>query len=83
MDVAIVPCQTYDHETCLSALRAVLAPFGGLDWVQPGMKIAVKANLVSMMKPEAAGHASAPGNGGSSAGSRPPSPVARYPNRGL
>ena len=54
MDVAIAPCQTYDHETCLSALRAVLAPFGGLDWVRPGMKIAVKANLVSMMKPEAA-----------------------------
>ena len=54
MDVAIVPCKTYDHEACLSALRRVLAPFGGLDWVRPGMRIAVKANLVSMLKPEAA-----------------------------
>ena len=54
MDVAIVPCQNYDYDSCLAALRDVLAPFGGLNWVQPGMKIAVKANLVSMMKPEAA-----------------------------
>ena len=54
MDVAIAPCQTYDRDSCLSALRAVLAPFGGLAWVQPGMKIAVKTNLVSMLKPEAA-----------------------------
>ena len=54
MDVAIVPCQTYDHESCLAALKAVLAPFGGLAWVHPGMRIAIKTNLVSMMKPEAA-----------------------------
>ncbi len=54
MDVAIVPCQSYDHAACLSALREVLSPFGGLNWVEPGMKIAVKANLVSMIKPEAA-----------------------------
>ena len=52
MDVAIVPCHSYDRETCLSALRAVLDPLGGLAWVRPGMKIAVKANLVSMLKPE-------------------------------
>ena len=54
MDVAIVPCRTYDRESCLAALQAVLEPFGGLAWVQSGMKIAVKANLVSIMAPEAA-----------------------------
>ncbi len=54
MDVSIVPCQTYDFDACRAALQRALTPFGGLDWVQPGMKIAVKANLVSMMKPEAA-----------------------------
>ena len=37
-----------------SALLEVLAPLGGLDWVTPGMKIVIKANLVSMMKPERA-----------------------------
>ena len=39
---------------CRAALRQVLAPFGGLAWVKPGMRIAVKANLVSAMKPERA-----------------------------
>ena len=38
----------------MSAMKAVLAPVGGLDWVKPGMKIAVKANLVTFMKPESA-----------------------------
>ena len=54
MDVSIAACQTYDFDSCRRAIEKVLEPFGGLDWVQPGMKIAVKANLVSMMKPEAA-----------------------------
>ena len=53
-DVSIVPCTSYDPALCRQALEAVLAPFGGLDWVRPGMKIAVKANLVSAMKPERA-----------------------------
>ena len=53
-DVSIVSCPSYAPEVCRQALEAVLAPFGGLDWVRPGMKIAVKANLVSAMKPEKA-----------------------------
>ena len=53
-DVSIVPCPSYEPELCRQALEAVLAPFGGLDWVRPGMKIAVKTNLVSAMKPERA-----------------------------
>ena len=37
-----------------NALSAVLEPLGGLDWVVPGMRIAIKANLVARMKPETA-----------------------------
>ncbi len=53
-DVSIVACPSYEEEVVTRALTEVLAPLGGLDWVRPGMKIAIKANLVSMMKPEAA-----------------------------
>ena len=53
-DVAIVKCETYTREECEAALLAVLQPLGGLSWVKPGMKIAIKANLVSAMKPEKA-----------------------------
>ena len=53
-DAAIAACPDYEAETCRAALRQVLAPFGGLAWVKPGMRIAVKANLVSAMKPERA-----------------------------
>ena len=53
-DVAIVKCETYTPEECEAALLAVLQPLGGLSWVKPGMKIAIKANLVSAMKPEKA-----------------------------
>ena len=54
MDVAIVRCADYGEETCERALREVLVPFGGLDWVRPGMHVVIKANLVSAMKPEKA-----------------------------
>mgnify|MGYP000353306357 CR=1 FL=1 len=53
-DAAIAACPDYEAETCRTALQQVLAPFGGLAWVKPGMRIAVKANLVSAMKPERA-----------------------------
>ena len=51
-DAAIRPCPDYAPETVRTALREVLAPVGGLDWVTPGMRVAVKANLVTFMKPE-------------------------------
>lgn len=51
-DVVIRPCGSY--QDAKQALAQVLAPLGGLEWVRPGMKIAIKANLVSMMKPERA-----------------------------
>lgn len=54
-EVAIAGCGDYSAEHCRAALEQVLAPLGGLDWVQPGMRIVLKANLVSFLKPEAAG----------------------------
>lgn len=52
--VSVVPCATYDLDECRRALRAVLAPLGGLSQIEPGMTVGLKANLVSFMKPEAA-----------------------------
>jgi uncharacterized protein (DUF362 family)/NAD-dependent dihydropyrimidine dehydrogenase PreA subunit len=52
VNVSIVPCPDYGDESVRIALRDALAPLGGLDWVTPGMRIAVKANLVARMKPE-------------------------------
>ena len=53
-DVSIVPCQSYDEGEVDSALKALLDSIGGLDWVEKGMKIAIKANLVTFAKPEEA-----------------------------
>ena len=53
-DVSIRPCADYEPEALRQAMLEVLAPFGGLDWVKPGMKIGIKANLVSMMSPDTA-----------------------------
>ena len=53
-DVSITRCESYEMDTCRAALAQVLAPIGGLDWVTPGMRIAIKVNLVSAMKPEEA-----------------------------
>lgn len=52
--VSVVSCNSYHADEVRNALIKVLEPLGGLSWVRPGMKIAIKANLVSMMKPEAA-----------------------------
>ena len=53
-DVSAVKCASYDENEIKKALEAVLAPIGGLDWVKEGMKIAIKANLVTFAKPEEA-----------------------------
>lgn len=54
VEVSLVRCSSYDEEEAGRALREVLAPLGGLDWVSAGMKIVIKANLVSFKSPEAA-----------------------------
>lgn len=53
-EVSIVPCADYSPETVAQAMEAVLQPLGGLEWVRTGMRIVIKANLVSFLKPERA-----------------------------
>ena len=52
--VSIVPCPDYSDAAVTAALDAVITPLGGLDWVKKGMTVAIKANLVTFMKPEKA-----------------------------
>ncbi len=51
--VSIVSCPDYDPAACRAALIKALEPVGGLDFVRPGMRVGIKANLVSFLKPEA------------------------------
>ena len=53
-DVSVAACAAYTPEVCERALNEVLAPLGGLEWVRPGMRVVIKANLVAAMKPDAA-----------------------------
>ena len=53
-EVVIVKCEDYKEETVHKAFDELLAELGGLDWVKKGMKVAIKANLVTFMKPEEA-----------------------------
>lgn len=50
-EVRLRACPDYEREHCRAALEAVC---GGLSWVQPGMKIGVKVNLVAGAPPEKA-----------------------------
>ncbi len=54
-DVTIVRCPNYDKENVSQAFDELLPKVGNLDFVKPGMKIAIKTNLVTFMKPEQAG----------------------------
>ena len=51
---SVVPCADYDPERVSAAMDAALTAIDGLDFVKPGMRILIKANLVSAMKPEQA-----------------------------
>ena len=53
-DVSIARCASYDPAAVKESLFLALAPIGGLDWVTPGIKIAVKVNLLMRVKPEKA-----------------------------
>lgn len=53
--VSVIPLREYSPDTARRALEALLEPIGGLSFVKEGMTVAVKANLVSAMKPEASG----------------------------
>ena len=54
VDVALARCPSYTEELCRAALELTISQVGGLDWVRPGMRIGIKANLVSAMKPDRA-----------------------------
>lgn len=53
--VSLVACESYDPDLVRSAVRAVLAPLGGMErFVRPGMKVLLKPNLLSDASPERA-----------------------------
>ncbi len=52
--VSSVRLTDYSADTARAALERLLEPLGFLDTVKPGMRIIIKANLVSAMKPSAA-----------------------------
>ena len=51
-DVAAVRCGSYQPQEIGPAMERLLSLLGGLDWVRPGMRIAVKTNLVAPKRPE-------------------------------
>ncbi len=53
-DVALIPCGSYDDHVVEAALRSALEQVDGLSFVEPGMLVAVKVNLVCAMKPDRA-----------------------------
>lgn len=53
-EVSVVRCENYEQQAVKDALAAALEPIGGLNWVEPNMKIAIKVNLLMRAKPEKA-----------------------------
>ncbi len=54
LEVSVVPCEEYDPGAVRRALEKAIEEIGGLDWVKPNMRVALKANLVTAMRPETA-----------------------------
>ena len=54
LDVSIVACDAYEPEQAKAALREVLSPLGGLDFVKAGDRVVIKANLITFLKPDKA-----------------------------
>ena len=52
--VMIQPCADYSPENCEAAVAALVNAFPLLQNIRPGARVAVKVNLVTMMKPEKA-----------------------------
>ena len=52
--VSLVRLGEYSDSSVREALSALLSPIGGLDFIKEGMRVVIKANLVSAMKPSAA-----------------------------
>ena len=54
LDVSVVGCDAYEPEQAKAALRALLEPLGGLDFVRKGDRVVIKANLITFLKPDRA-----------------------------
>ena len=54
VDLALEPCGSYEDAEVEQALRRALGAIDGLAFVRPGMRVAVKVNLVTAMKPDSA-----------------------------
>ena len=54
VDVAISRCDDYESKHIHDAMNEIIEQLGGLDFIQNDSKVAIKANLVSFMKPEKA-----------------------------
>ena len=52
--VSVKRLSEYTPDGARKALEDVLAPIGGLDFIKEGMRVVIKANLVSAMKPDEA-----------------------------
>ena len=52
--VSAVACEDYNEKTVELAMTKLIEQIDGLDFVKPGMKVGIKLNLVSAMKPEEA-----------------------------
>ena len=53
-DAAISACRSYERQEVDRALAEAVEAAGGLDFVRPGMRVALKVNLVAAMKPDRA-----------------------------
>ena len=52
--VSAIRCESYDEMLVDAAVGKAIAEIEGLDWVRPGMRVAVKVNLLSAHRPEEA-----------------------------
>ena len=53
-DVSLIKCEGYAPDKVYTALLSALEAVNGLDWVRPGVRAVIKANLVSAMPPDRA-----------------------------
>ena len=52
--VAITPCSDYSPQACSRAIEEIAAKFPVLQQISAGTKVAIKVNLITVMKPEKA-----------------------------
>ncbi len=53
--VSIAPMPEYTEQSARAALEEVLSAINWQEYIKPGMRVVIKANLVSAMKPDEAG----------------------------